>query len=80
MKKDDVPAYAVLRSARHQLRVPNSEEDFQALIQGTIKVVRVLWSFEEAVAESNRLNKLQAEKGLYYYCQHTHVVTNSESY
>lgn len=68
-----VPGFAVVRIARDQLRIPSDDADFDAFVDGAIKVVNVFFSLQEAKAEAERLNELQKGKGLYYYCQHTHI-------
>jgi len=67
------PAFAIYRVYRDQLRAPTSEEDFEAFCLGTVLAIRVLWSRDEALAEAERLNRVNAGKGAYYYCLHTRV-------
>lgn len=74
--KKHVPGFAVIRIARDQLRIPRNDADFEALVDGAIKVVSVFFSLQDAKAEAGRLNELQKGKGLYYYCQHTHIDSN----
>lgn len=67
------PAFAIYRVYRDRLRTPVDEEDFEAFCLGTVQAIRVLWSRDEALAEAQRLNRENADKGAYYYCLYTRV-------
>ena len=71
--QDFMPAFAVIRVYRDQLREPATDEELELLCNGTIAVVRIYWKRETAQAEAERLNSLNAEKGAFYCCQHTRV-------
>jgi hypothetical protein len=73
MPKGFEPAVALVRIERDRLREPASDEDFWSLCNGTISVIRVYWSGDEADREAARLNELKCDKGSFYYTQHTRV-------
>ena len=49
------------------LRTPQSKEELEVVAEGVIHPLRVLWSWDAAKVEAERLNALNGPKGDYYY-------------
>lgn len=47
------------------LRTPQSREELEVVAEGVIHPMRVLWSWDMAKAEAERLNALNGPKGDY---------------
>ncbi len=73
MARGFLPAAALLRVYRDQLKVPANDDEFDAFCSGGVSVIRVYWSSNEAQVEADRLNELNGHKGAFYFCQHARV-------
>lgn len=62
------PAFSVVRVTMDRLPTATTET-----VDAIIKVVRVVWSIDEAETEVERLNSLNEERCCLYFVQHTKV-------
>ena len=73
MPKGFEPAFALMRVFRDQIKPLDSTEALELFRLGTVSVLRIYWTPEEAASEAARLNTITVNPDAFYYVLHTRV-------